>query len=282
VLHSDRPPSSAAKTAILAGLIIIALVGGIALDRFWLQPGASAPTESAEPEGASDELKLEPGRIRNAGIGLLRVAPGDLSNQIIAQATVAATPEGAAVVGARADGTVTEIRKRLGDHVVKGEVLGIIQSREAAKLAEERGKSQARLVRAQQAFERQKHLLAANATSRQDYDAAEAEWRIATAELVRANSASTASGAASDGVSLNIISPVSGRITAASAALGNYVVAGTELFRVADPTKLEVRASLPTADAQRVSVDDAAVIDLPDGSVAAKVRAITDHGGAWP
>jgi cobalt-zinc-cadmium efflux system membrane fusion protein len=170
---------------------------------------------------------------------------------------------------------VTEIRKRLGDSVAKGEVLGAIQSREAAKLAEERGKAQARLVRAQLAFERQKNLLAANATSRQDYDAAEAEWRVSEAELERANSASAASGVAKDGVSLNIISPVSGRITAASAVLGAYVVAGTELFRVADPTKLEVQAALPSADAQRVAVGDAAVIDLPQGPVAARVRAIT-------
>jgi len=275
VLQSDRSPSSAAKTAILAGVIVIALLGGIALDRLWLRSGASAPTVPSETESASDTLKLDAARIRDAGIGLLRVAPGDLTSQIIAQATVAATPEGTAVIGARADGTVTEIRKRLGDRVVKGEVLGAIQSREAAKLAEDRGKSQARVVRAQQAFDRQKHLLAANATSRQDYDAAEAEWRIATAELARANAASAASGVASDGGSLNIISPVSGRITAAPAVLGAYVVAGTDLFRVADPTKLEVQAALPSIDAQRIAVGDTGIIDLPRGPIAATVRAIT-------
>jgi cobalt-zinc-cadmium efflux system membrane fusion protein len=202
---------------------------------------------------------------------------GDLSDQIIAQATVAPTPEGAAIIGARADGTVTVIHKRLGDPVRAGENLGAIQSREAAKLAEERDSAKARLARSQQAFERQKNLLRANATSRQEYDAAEAEWQVAESEWRRAVSSGGASGLAKDGISLEIISPISGRVTAAPAVLGSYVVAGTELFRVANPQKLEIQAAVPSQDAQRVSVGDKATVDLPQGMISAVVRAITPN-----
>lgn len=264
----------ATNKAVLAVVAVLALVGGIAIDRLLLAPSAPVEAEAHE-EAESRDLKIDAERIRRAEIRLLRVSTGSLANQIIAQATVAATPEGAAIIGARADGTVTRILKRLGDAVTKGETIGVLQSREAARLAEERASARARLVEAEQAFERQRRLMEANATSKQSFDAAQAQWRVAQAEIARANAAGAASGLSGDGISLNVISPITGQITAAPAVLGAYVVAGTELFRVADPSRLEVQAAVPSADAQRIAVGDNAVIDLPEGSVRAKVRAIT-------
>jgi cobalt-zinc-cadmium efflux system membrane fusion protein len=267
--------------AILAAGLVVAVGLGVALDRYVL-PGTSSTTAKAEDKDKdsdkdSQEVKVDARRIAAAGIRTIRVSLGDLSDQIIAQATVAPTPEGAAIIGARADGTVTVIRKRLGDPVRAGEGLGAIQSREAAKLAEERDSAKARLARTQQAFERQKNLLRANATSRQEYDAAEAEWQVAESEWRRAVSSGGASGLAKDGISLEIVSPISGRVTAAPAVLGSYVVAGTELFRVANPQKLEIQAAVPSQDAQRVSVGDKATVDLPQGAISAVVRAITPN-----
>lgn len=265
---------------ILAACLIATLAVGVALGRYVL-PATSSSAKVEDKDSDSDqdhqEVKLDSKRIAAAGIRTIRVALGDLSDQIIAQATVAPTPEGAAVIGARADGTVTVIRKRLGDPVRAGESLGEIQSREAAKLAEERDSAKARLARTQQAFERQKNLLRANATSRQEYDAAQAEWEVAQSEWRRAVSSGGASGLAKDGISLDILSPITGRVTSAPAILGSYVVAGTELFRVANPEKLEIQAAVPSQDAQRISVGDKAMVDLPQGPVAATVRAITPN-----
>lgn len=265
---------------VLMGCLIAAVALGVALDRYVLPMATTAPkAEEKDIDSDKDpqEIKLDAKRIAAAGIRTIHVSLGDLSDQIIAQATVAATPEGAAVIGARADGTVSVIRKRLGDPVRAGESLGAIQSREAAKLAEERDSAKARLARTEQAFERQKNLLSANATSRQEYDAAQAEWQVAQSEWRRAVSSGGASGLSKDGISLEILSPVTGRVTSATAVLGAYVVAGTELFRVANPQKLEIQAAVPSQDAQRVSVGDKATVDLPQGPIAAVVRAITPN-----
>jgi len=266
--------------AVLAVCLVATLALGVVLGRYVL-PATSSSTKVEDKDSDSDnqnqEVKLDAKRIAAAGIRTIHVSLGDLSDQIIAQATVAPTPEGVAVIGARADGTVTVIRKRLGDSVRAGESLGEIQSREAAKLAEERDSAKARLARTQQAFERQKNLLRANATSRQEYDAAQAEWEVAQSEWKRAVSSGGASGLSKDGISLDILSPITGRVTSAPAILGSYVVAGTELFRVANPQKLEIQAAVPSQDAQRISVGDKATIDLPQGSIAAKVRAITPN-----
>ncbi len=271
-------PQSAAllkRTAAWSVLIAIAILAGVALDRLVLvktQPVAVGT--DPQPE-ASHDLKLDTARIEGAGIRLLQVEPGRLSNQIAVQATVAATPEGAAVIGARADGTVTEIRKRLGDTVAKGQSLGAIQSREAARLAEDIASARAKLTMAQKDFDRQKSLLALSATSKQNFDIAEAALQTAQAQYARARAAGAASGLSRDGISLSILSPVAGRITSAPAVLGAYVVAGGELFRVANPLNLEVQAAVPSLDAQRVAVGDEGEIELPSGPVKARVRAIT-------
>jgi cobalt-zinc-cadmium efflux system membrane fusion protein len=263
---------------ILVVSLIATLALGVALGRYILPATSpSAKVEAKDSDQDHQEIKLNSKRMAAAGIRTIHVSLGDLSDQIIAQATVAPTPQGAAVIGARADGTVTVIRKRLGDVVRAGESLGAIQSREAAKLAEERDSAKARLARTEQAFERQKNLLRANATSRQEYDAAQAEWQVAQSEWTRAVSSSGASGLSKDGISLEILSPISGRITSAPAVLGSYVVAGTELFRVANPERLEIQAAVPSQDAQRISIGDKATVDLPQGPVAAAVRAITPN-----
>ncbi len=260
--------------ATLPVLLTIAVLAGVTLDRYFLTPAADV-AEQEEPAARSRDIELTAARIGNAGIELLKVSAGTLSNQIVVQATVAASPDGVGIIGARADGAVTSITRRLGDAVVKGQTLGAILSRDAARLAEDISAARARSVQSERNYERQKSLLAKSGTSKRDYDAAEAEWEYAKAQLARAEAAAAASGLSKDGLSLMIFSPVSGRITAAPAVLGAYVVAGTELFRVADPAKLEVQAAVPSIDAQRVQIGDSAIIELPQGTVEATVRAIT-------
>ena len=101
------------------------------------------------------------------------------------------------------------------------------------------------------------------------------EAAIAESELRRASGASAAAGVSGNGRTLAVTSPISGRITAASATLGAYVTAGSELFRVADPGRIEIQAALPVADAQRVKPGDTAILETASGSVNATVRSIT-------
>ena len=57
---------------------------------------------------------------------------------------------------------------------------------------------------------------------------------------------------------------------------GSYVAAGTELFRVADPRKIQINASVLPTDARRIQPGDRAVIELLGGdTINATVRAVT-------
>ena len=92
----------------------------------------------------------------------------------------------------------------------------------------------------------------------------------------RAQSAASAAKISGDGRYLAVTSLISGRITKSDATLGSYVTAGAELFRVADPRKIQINASLLPADARRARPGDRAVVELLGGeTIGARVRSAT-------
>src|SRR3546814_7443150 len=78
-----------------------------------------------------DTVTMTAQAIQQAGISTETINPGGLGAEIVAQATVSASPQGEAIVTARAAGAVTRLMKRLGDPVRAGETLAIVESRDA-------------------------------------------------------------------------------------------------------------------------------------------------------
>ena len=245
---------------------------------------APAPTVDPRPVAAAtgatpataNVLAMDATRIAAAAIALERVQSGDLNQEIVAQATVAAAPGGEAILAARAAGAITQIRKRLGDPVGAGEVLAMIESPDASTIAADRATAAAKATAARATYARERRLFEAKVTARQDLEAAQAELGTAEAELRRTTSAAAAAHVTSDGRHVAVTSPVAGRVTLAPATLGAYVTAETELFRVADPRRIQIQASLPAADAGRVSPGDPARLeDGSGGRMSAVVRSVT-------
>lgn len=260
-----------------AAAAVIVLGGGFAV---WTATRApdKAPEAQAEKEeghGAGEALEMDAARIQAAGIVLAPVGSGSLSAEIVAQGTVVGTPQGEAVLAARADGVISRVTLRLGDSVRAGQTVALIESREASTIAAERATAQARLTAARQAFVREQRLFNARITARQDLEGAQTALAEAEAEARRTSSAAAAARVSGDGRSTGVVSPISGHVTAANAKLGAFVTAGTELFRVANATQIEIQASVSAEDAGRIAPGDRASINLPDGEVLATVRSIT-------
>ncbi|MCC6480776.1 MAG: efflux RND transporter periplasmic adaptor subunit [Sphingomonadaceae bacterium] len=273
------------RTKLIAGVAIAALVlggGGVMLGRTVFAPtAATAPAEEGEhgeeeTHGPEGFIAMDAARAQAAGIVTEAVSSGGLASEIIAQGFVATTSEGEAILTARADGAIVHITQHLGDNVRQGETIALLESREAATLTADRSAAAARVAAARSAYNREKRLFDARVTARQDLEAAQATLAEAEAELRRAQSAAGASKLAGDGRTMAIVSPIAGRLTKADARLGAYVLAGTDLFHVADPNRLQVNASVLPTDARRVSVGDTAVIELADGETrTATVHSIT-------
>ncbi len=268
--------------ATVAAGALVAGIGGVLLGRTLFAPAgptsADATTAAAPSSAKSREgfVEMDAAKAKAAGIVTEAAVGGTLGAEIIAQGIVAATPEGEAALTARADGAVTRISKRLGDYVSAGEAVAYLESRDASLIAAERSTASAKLAAARAAYAREKRLFDAKVTARQDLEAAQAVLAEAEAEARRTRSAASAAKISGDGHFLAVTSLISGRITKVDTQLGAYVLAGAELFRVADPRRVQVNASVLPADAQRISVGDKAVIELPGGTTTtATVRSAT-------
>ena len=235
-------------------------------------PEAAAPAEAAP----SNEVVISADGISLSQIGVAPAAGGELDAAIPAAATVEATPDAVAVLTARAPGTVTRIFKRIGDPVRAGETLALVESRDASTIDTDRDAAVARERLAARQLEREKRLLGQGVSPRADYEIAEANLAVAQAEARRASAAAGAAKVASDGRSVAVVSPVTGRVTAAQANLGQFVAAESELFRVADPSRMQITASLPPADAGRVRAGDRVELTTNDGRmIEGRVRSET-------
>lgn len=272
------------RNKLIAGVAVAALVlggGGIMLGRTMFAPettaAAAAPAEEAEEEGhVEGQILMEESRAKAAGIVTEALQSGGLGAEILAQGVVASTPEGEAVLTARADGAVVRISRQLGDFVRAGESVAVMESRDAASIAAERSSASANLALARSTYAREKKLFDAKVTARQDLEGAQAALAAAEAEARRSQSAASAAKVSGDGRTLGVISLISGRVTKADAKLGSYVLAGTELFRVSDPNRIQINASVLAADARRIKPGDTAVIELLGGeTVTAVVRSAT-------
>jgi membrane fusion protein, heavy metal efflux system len=131
-------------------VLAVALVTGIALASFFpelpqrlraivaLSSGrAPQPQEPAEHKsGATDDqqgvLKLDADAIEAAGIEVAAVEAGTIGHRVVVPGMIVPHADRIAQVSVRLPAMVTELQKRLGDRVDKGEIVAVLESREVA------------------------------------------------------------------------------------------------------------------------------------------------------
>jgi len=267
MMHENRWLVPVAVAVIAAGV-------GFGIARLTSAP-PPAPVIESEAVGPRT-LKIEAKEIAAAGIVVEPAVGGKISAEILAPATTAAQPSGVATLTAHAEGMISRLNKRLGDPVRAGEVLALVDSKDAAQIASDRASAQARAVLARRIAEQEEELFRQGATSKRTLQTAQASLAAAEADARRARDAAATANLAPDGHSVAVISPLSGRITAQTVALGAFVRTETELFRVSDPRLVQVEAQLAAMDAARVQPGDPALLMLPNGATArAVVRSVT-------
>jgi cobalt-zinc-cadmium efflux system membrane fusion protein len=268
--------NAAGPRTLMLGVAAIALLGaGSGLAKLSTKP-APPPEAAAAPEAAPTEVKVEASYLKVSNIALQTVTAGDFGGQVQGSGSVVATPGGEAVLTAHAGGTVVRIFKRLGEPVRAGETIALVESRDAALVAGQRGAADARAVLATSNLAREKKLFEQGVTSRQDYETAKAQADAARAEAAGARAAAGASRVSADGRSVAVVSPISGRITAAPATLGAFVQSESELFRVADARDVQVEVAVSPQDAARIVPGATASVRNAAGqTIAATVRSVT-------
>ena len=263
------------RTLLLASAVgVVAAGAGFTLSRWTIEAPPPAQTV-ATPEGP-ETLKLEGRAIEAAGIAVERVGSGNIGAEILAPAITTAQPGAVAVLTAHVDGVISRLHKRLGDPVWKGETLALVDSADAARASSDVESADARAVLARRIVAQERALFDEGATSRRSLDTAVASLAAAEADAKRARNAAVTANLTPDGHSVAVISPLSGRITAQSAALGAFVRTDTELFRVSDPRSVQVEAQVTARDAAHIKPGNGTILLLPNGTSAmATVHSVT-------
>lgn len=261
--------------AVLAGLTIAAAVPSIpqtARSLIGLQPITSneprpaAPAPKAEGHGAGEEhadegkIAMTSDQVAAASIQLVTVGTGVLTNHVAVPGILAASQDRLARVTARVPGMVAEVRKKLGDTVVRGDVLAVIESREISDAKGEYLAATRTLALAETTLTRESRLWKQRISAEQDFLQARStaeegrirldlsRQRLSTLGLSDAEVAGLPRQPTASLRRLEIRAPIDGQVTARAAVPGAAVASDAELFSVADLSTLWVEMAIPPRD----------------------------------
>ena len=192
-------------------------------------------------------------------------------------------PEEEVKISPDVSGEIVELTVKEGDNVEKGKLLLRIKpdtyisqkDRSLAAISSARARlsqSEAQFTQADLAFKRSKQLFNEQTISKSDFEQAEATYTVAKSEVDAAKfsvvSAEASVKEANENLTkTSIYAPMSGTVSMLLVELGERVagtnlMAGTELLRVADLSRMEAQVQVNENDIPRVKLGDTALIEV--------------------
>jgi len=192
-------------------------------------------------------------------------------------------PEKEVKISPDVSGEIVELTVKEGDNVEKGKLLLRIKpdtyisqkDRSLAAISSARARlaqSEAQFTQADLAFKRSKQLYDEQTISKSDFEQAEATYTVAKSEVDAAKfsviSAEASVKEANENLTkTSIYAPMSGTVSMLLIELGERVagtnlMAGTELLRVADLSRMEAQVQVNENDIPRVKLGDTALIEV--------------------
>ncbi|UGV26943.1 efflux RND transporter periplasmic adaptor subunit [Rhodopseudomonas boonkerdii] len=259
------------KVSRFAGIALVFAAGvGVASLGPRLFGGAGkekAPVAQQEQKPASTEAKvdlaMDAERMQLAQIELAPARAGMVAKRLVVPGVIVPDADRVARVTVKLAGTVSELRKNIGDEVAKGEVLGAIESREVAEARSEYLASKLSDDLQQDLTGRDKGLFEGRAIPEQQYiksrsAAAQSHMRfdIARQKLLALGleESEIASIAAAPEGTLRVQyvrAPISGRVVERKVELGAAVgrdSQSTEMFTMVDLANVWVEMTVSSAD----------------------------------
>jgi HlyD family secretion protein len=216
----------------------------------------------------------------------VKVAVENAENRTIIESITAngkIQPEKEVKISPDVSGEIVELTIKEGDPVVKGQLLLRIKpdnyisqrDRSLAEISSARSRlaqSEAQFTQAELAFNRSKQLYEQQTISKSDFEQAQATYSVAKSTVDAAKFA-IASGEASlkdaneNLLKTSIYAPMTGTVSMLLVELGERVagtnlMAGTELMRVADLSRMEAQVQVNENDIPRVKLGDTALIEV--------------------
>jgi cobalt-zinc-cadmium efflux system membrane fusion protein len=262
-------------------------------------PAAVAQREAPPkgPETKSAIVAMDDERIKLAQIEQHTVGPATIAKRLGVSGTIVPDAGRVAHVSVKLSGTVAELRKNIGDDVVKDEVIAVLESREVADAKSEYLAARLSNELQQDLTARDKSLWDGRAVPEQQYiksrnAAAQTAMRFGIARqkllaLGVRDDEITALPQAPDASlrSQNVRAPISGRVAERKVELGTAVGRDnleTELFVIVDLAQVWVEVSVSSPDLPMVREGQSVAVMLrgfPDATTGTIVRQPTARQG---
>ncbi len=266
-LLKDRPRKIA---LICAAVLVFAL--GIALGaRLVRSPGHAlaldAPDQPASAIHRADRIIIPPGSVLRSQLVVEKVSIKDGPRILVLPASVEADPARTINILPPVAGKVVELLVRLGDHVVKGQPLAVIDSADLAQAYADDDKARDEVGRTARILERVRGLNQAGAGALKDLEQAQSDNRQAQIEFDRAEARLKEIGVKSgkgESRQLTLRASVTGSITALMCAPGAFANDATAtLMTVANLESVWVTANVPESEISHVSKGQSVDVTFP-------------------
>jgi len=235
--------------------------------------------EKHEDEGL---VKLTDEEAARAGIRTQPLAEEPFSETLVATATVEANRERIAHVLPRLPGRIVSVSAKLGDRVVQGKPLAILESMEVGEAQSAYSQASSDTAVAEAALKRIERLHAEQIVpakeyqrAKGDYDKARAQAQAASDRLRMLGITPSAERSAETRATFPLQSPLAGTVIERKAVMGELAKADEALFTVADLSTVWVEADIPEAQLGKVrvgSVARARVAAFPEQAFQGKIN----------
>jgi cobalt-zinc-cadmium efflux system membrane fusion protein len=244
----------------------------------------AAPRESTAVERVGNRVIVPEGSPVRGKLTIGPVAEQELQRKLVLPAIVEADPARTVKVLPPVTGRVTDLMVQLGERVVQGQELAVIDSGDLAQAYADIEKAKSVVTLTRKALDRQLGLEKASAAAIKDREQAQSDYGQAVAELERAETRLRAIGAPEDRKPesrlLTLKAPAAGSLIDLQVARGAFLNDPTAaIMTIANLGTVWVTANVPENDTARVTKGQDVAVALPayPGEVfAGKVLFVSD------
>jgi len=248
------------------------------------QPAAALQDESPMLVREGARISVPDGSPLRAKLTVAAVGQQEIQRKLVLPAVVEADPARTVKVLPPVTGRVTDLKVQLGERVVQGQELAVIDSGDLAQAYSDSEKARAALTLTKKALDRQLGLEKAGGAAIKDREQAQNDYDQAVAELERSQSRLRAMGVPADQKEqsrlLTLKAPVAGSVIDLEVARGAFLNDPTAaIMTIANLGVIWVTANVPEKDTALVTAGQDVEVVFPayPGEVfAGKVLFISD------
>jgi cobalt-zinc-cadmium efflux system membrane fusion protein len=231
-----------------------------------------------------DKILVPEGSALRNRLTVMPAAAEQVSAKLVLPGTVESDPARTAAVLTPLAGRVLALKVTLGERVVRGQVLAIIDSPDLGQAYDDDGKAADTFRLTEKNLGRQEAQLKLGVASERDLDQARSDHTQAESEYARTQARLKMLGVPTDTKPasrlLTVTAPVAGSVTTLSVAAGNMINDPTQpMMTIADLSTVWITALVPEKDVAAVSRNQDAEITLlayPDRVLHGKVLFVSD------